>query len=166
MHQRRIGSVLFVSLSLVSLSVVLWRVDAFGAVQASEAAGSSVAQSSAANIPAEQAAQHVGETNTVCGLVASAKYLESSRGKPTLLNFGHPYPDHVFSVMIPDTARSKFKDPPEAAFTGKTVCVTGAIIEFRGKPEIVVQDPSQMVVSESAGQTATNAVQKAPATKP
>jgi hypothetical protein len=123
------------------------------------------ATTSGGAIPAELASQHVGETNTVCGLVASARYMESTHAKPTLLNFVKPYPDHLFSVMIPNTARSKFKDPPEAAFTGKVVCVTGAIIDYRGKPEIIVQDPSQMVVKEPAPgtveQVTSNTVQKA-----
>jgi micrococcal nuclease len=94
--------------------------------------------------------------------------MDSSRAKPTLLNFVRPYPDHPFSVMIPNSARPKFKDPPEALFNGKTVCVTGAIIDYRGKPEIVVEDPSQIVIKESAqatpDTTATNTVQKTPAT--
>jgi hypothetical protein len=183
MYHTRLGSVLFVSVMLTSLAVVL---QGFGAAagppNVTEAAGSQsgvsgsqtnipapAALGGALNtIPADQAKQHIGETNTVCGLVASARYMDSTRAKPTLLNFVRPYPDHAFSVMIPDSARPKFKDPPEVAFTGKTVCVTGAIIDYRGKPEIVVQDPSQMVISESAQVTpdkpATNTVQKTPPT--
>jgi micrococcal nuclease len=118
-------------------------------------------------IPAEQAKQHIGETNTVCGLVASARYMDSAKTKPTLLNFDRPFPDHTFSVMIRDADRAKFSGPPEMLFTGKTVCVTGVILDFRGKPEIVVSDPSQIVVSAAAqatpDKTATNAVQKIPA---
>ena len=117
-----------------------------------------LARASLANIPptptggtangitAEQAEQHVGETNTVCGLVASVRYLDTSKTKPTLLNFDHPSPNQTFTVMIRDADRAEFKDPPEMMFNGKTVCVTGVIIDFRGKPEIVVTDPSQIVL--------------------
>ena len=183
MCHTRLGSVVFVSASLASLAVVLQGFDAAGAPpkvtditeSQSGASGSQTnittpaAPGEALNtIPADQAQQHIGETNTVCGLVASARYLDTLRAKPTLLNFVRPYPDHAFSVMIPGADRPKFKDPPEVVFTGKTVCVTGAIIDYRGKPEIVVKDPSQMVISESPqatpDKTATNTVQKTPAT--
>jgi micrococcal nuclease len=183
MYHTRLGSVIVVSVMLASLAVVLQGVDAAGAqpkgaeaaVSQSGVSGSqtnipaTAAPGEALNtIPADQAKEHIGETNTVCGLVASARYMDSTRAKPTLLNFVRPYPDHAFSVMIPNSARPKFKDPPEEFFTNKTVCVTGAIIEYRGKPEIVVNDPSQIVIKESAqatpDKTATNTVQKTPAT--
>ena|SRR6266851_2023363 len=38
-------------------------------------------------LSAEDAAKHVGETATVCGVVASAHYAASSRAQPTFLNF-------------------------------------------------------------------------------
>jgi micrococcal nuclease len=162
MYHRRLGYVVLVSVSLASFAVVLSSVGQTNTPTPVAPSGAST------SIPAEQAKQHIGETNTVCGLVASARYMDSTRAKPTLLNFVKPYPDHAFSVMIPNPARSKFPEPPETFFTGKTVCVTGAIIEYRGKPEIVVQEPSQMVVTESAAitadKTATNAVQQTPPT--
>jgi DNA/RNA endonuclease YhcR with UshA esterase domain len=46
--------------------------------------------------------------------------------------------------MIEGKDRRKFKDAPEEAFKGRTVCVTGKIIEYKGKPEIVVSDPSEL----------------------
>jgi hypothetical protein len=101
-------------------------------------------------IPSADAKQHIGETNTVCGVIAGTRYLERTASKPTLLNFDRPYPDHTCSVMIPDSSRGKFPEPPETLFKNKIVCVTGAIIDYRGKPEIIVEDPSQIVIQESA----------------
>lgn len=40
--------------------------------------------------------------------------------------------------MIEGKDRSKFKEQPEIYFKRRSVCVTGKIIEDRGKPEIVV----------------------------
>jgi hypothetical protein len=37
-------------------------------------------------LTAADAAKHIGETATVCGTVASARYAESSNRKPTFLN--------------------------------------------------------------------------------
>lgn len=180
MYRPRLGCILVVSVAVVSCAVVLQGFDAAGAppsvTETPSQGGASVSQTNiptpaapggaVSTIPADQAQQHIGETNTVCGLVASARYFDSTKAKNTLLNFVRPYPDHAFSVMIPGSARSKFQDAPEVVFTGKTVCVTGAIIDYHGKPEIVVKDPSQMVISESPqvtpDKTATNTVQKTP----
>ena len=111
-------------------------------------------------ITAAQAQDHIGETNTVCGLVASARYMDSGRARPTFLNFDYPYPDQTFAVMIPDLSRAAFNEPPEVLFNGKTVCVTGLIVDRRGKPQIVVEDPSQIVIQEAASATTSEAVTK------
>lgn len=72
--------------------------------------------------------------------------------------------------MIPGLSRAAFNEPPEVLFNGKTVCVTGLIVDYRGKPEIVVEDPSQIVIQEAAPATAseatTNTSQKAPTPPP
>ena len=109
-------------------------------------------------ITAEEAKQHVQETNTVCGLVAGAKYADTSQAKLTYLNIGRPYPDQAFTAVVPPTVRSKFKVPPEEVFKGKTICVTGLITLFRDKPQIVIADPSQIVISEPGTSTNTAAI--------
>jgi len=114
------------------------------------AAGLAAADAST-KIPAAEAAQHVGETAEVCGRVASAAYISTIKGQPTFLNFERPYPDQVFTVVIWGAHRWKFDAPPERLFNGKTVCVTGLIETYRGKPEIVVGDPEQLVVVTPAG---------------
>ena len=91
-----------------------------------------------------QAAAHVGEVQTVCGTVASAKFASSSKRQPTFLNLDRPYPQQIFTVVIWASDRSKFKEPPERAFSGKRVCVTGSIREYRGTPEIIVTSPDQL----------------------
>jgi hypothetical protein len=113
------------------------------------------------NIPSTQAQQHIGETNTICGPIASTRYLESPRGGPTFLNFDRPYPNHTMTVLIQPANRSKFPTPPELMYSQKVVCVAGPIITYHGKPEIVVQDPSQIVIMGDAppppaSATATN----------
>jgi hypothetical protein len=114
-------------------------------------------------ITAEQAQEHIGEMNTVCGLIAGTRYLDSWESRPTFLNFERPYPNQPFAVRIPDSSRAAFSEPPEVLFNGKTVCVTGMIGEDReGKPEIVVEDPSQIVIQQTAGPTTGNTRQKTP----
>ncbi len=97
----------------------------------------------AADVPAEDAAHHVGETATVCGVVASGKYDADLRSQPTFLDFGKPYPDQVFTVVIFGSDRSKFASP-ETTLRGKRVCVTGKIQDRSGLPEIILNDPKQL----------------------
>lgn len=98
-------------------------------------------------IPASEAASYVGEIVEVCGKVASAAHIGAVKGSPTFLNLERPYPDQPFNVVIWETARALFDKPPERAFDGKSICVTGRVELFRGKPQIVVDDPDQIVLT-------------------
>lgn len=102
-------------------------------------------------ITASETAQHVGEYAEVCGRVASAAHIAAVKGQPTFLNFERPYPDNLFTVVIWGSCRSRFDGRPENMFDGKSVCVTGRIVEYQGKPQIVVDDPDQIVVTSPAG---------------
>ena len=97
----------------------------------------------AASISPADAASHIGENATVCGLVTSAKYAANSRAQPTFLDMGQPYPNEAFTAVIFGTDRAKFGEP-EATLSGKRICVTGQVRNYRGKPEIIVSDPSQL----------------------
>jgi DNA/RNA endonuclease YhcR with UshA esterase domain len=92
------------------------------------------------------APKYIGMEKTVCGTVASATYAFRSKGQPTFLNLDQPHPNQIFTVVIWGSNRNKFKSPPETSFRGKRICVTGIIESYRGKPEIVVRDPDQIVV--------------------
>ena len=102
-------------------------------------------------ITASETAQHVGEYAEVCGRVASAAHIAAVKGQPTFLNFERPYPDNLFTVVIWGSCRSLFDGRPENMFDGKSVCVTGRIVEYQGKPQIVVENPDQIVVESPVG---------------
>jgi hypothetical protein len=89
------------------------------------------------------AADHIGEQATVCGVVASAKFASDSRGQPTFLNLDKPYPNHVFTALIWGGDRAAFSYPPES-LSGTRICVEGRITIFRGKAQIIVSRPSQI----------------------
>jgi micrococcal nuclease len=97
-------------------------------------------------LSAAEADRHIGEEATICGTVVSGTYAARSRGRPTFLNLDHPYPDHVFTIVIWGESRSNFPEPPETAYEGKTICVTGRIGQYRGKPQIVVTEPGAIRV--------------------
>ena len=79
-------------------------------------------------------------------MVASAKYAERTNRKPTFLNLNKPYPNQIFTALIWGSDRDKFKTPPEIAFKGKRICVTGLIVTYKGIPEIIVEEPSQITI--------------------
>jgi hypothetical protein len=95
---------------------------------------------SAATVSPDDAAGHVGETTTVCGMVASAKFVVGSRAQPTFLDLGKPYPNAVFTAVIFGDDRPKFGTPE----IGKRACVIGQIRDYRGRPEIILSDPGQL----------------------
>jgi DNA/RNA endonuclease YhcR with UshA esterase domain len=59
------------------------------------------------------------------------------------LDLGKAYSHAVFTAVIYGDNRSKF-GTPETLLRGKRICVTGQISDYRGKPEIVLTDPSQL----------------------
>jgi hypothetical protein len=97
----------------------------------------------AAPVGPKEAAGLVGETATVCGVVASAKYAADLRLQPTFLNLDKPYPDQLFTVVIFGEDRAKF-GTPETSLRGQRICATGVIRIFREQPEMVLKDPNQL----------------------
>jgi micrococcal nuclease len=91
------------------------------------------------------AKDHLDQTATVCGKVVGTRYLDQSATKLTFLNFDKAYPDSPFTVVIPGENRAKFGEP-EKTYLEKNLCVTGKIVEYNKKPEIVLTDPSQVKV--------------------
>ncbi|SRR6266852_5433177 len=97
------------------------------------------------SISAVDAKNHVGEKATVCGNVASTHYATRSRGNPTFINLDKPYPNQIFTVLIWGNDRAKFGNP-EQTYSDKHICATGKISVYRGVPEIIAYDPSQISV--------------------
>ena len=94
-------------------------------------------------ITTAEAKGRVGEKATVCGEVASVQHAARSRGNPTFINLDRPYPNQIFTVLIWGSDRPKFGDPEEA-YRGKRICVTGKITDYKGGPEIVAYEHSEI----------------------
>ncbi len=93
----------------------------------------------AAAITPQEAASHIGQTVTVEG-VAHVHVARTA----AFLDMGGAYPNEDFqAVVFPDHAGA-FGDLNR--YDGKTVDVTGKIREYRGTPEIVLDNPSQLRV--------------------
>ena len=106
----------------------------------------------AQSVSPADAARHIGQTATVCGLVVSTRFASRSRSQPTFLNFGQPYPHQEFTVVIWGDDRAKFGEP-DVTYAGKQVCATGEVELYRRKPEMVAHDPSQLHLDDGHATT-------------
>jgi hypothetical protein len=93
------------------------------------------------------AKDHVGEHATVCGKAVSTHYAKTTKGEPTFLNLDEPYPRQIFTILIWGSDRSKF-GVPETSYRDQQVCVTGVITSYKGSPEVVANEPAQIVIQK------------------
>lgn len=91
----------------------------------------------ATTIDIQDAAKHYNENVKVCAKVYGYKALENL----TLVNLGAAYPDQLLTVVLKGDARSA-----GSGLDGQTICVTGKIVSYKDKPEIVVTDPALIVL--------------------
>jgi len=94
-------------------------------------------------IPWEEATKYMGQDVTISGTIILTKDI----GSRTFLNFSKNFQNQI-SLMIPKTAYDKFKELPATLFLNRTVKVKGKVSEFQGKPQIVVEDSSQIEILE------------------
>lgn len=95
-------------------------------------------------ITLEEVSKHIGDSVTVCGKIFGGKYLDKAGNKPTFLNMGASYPNELLTIVIWGNTRKLFPYKPEEKLKGKTVCITGKIETFKGKPQIVLKQTDQL----------------------
>lgn len=92
-------------------------------------------------IAAKDAAKHIGDSVLVMAKVFGGKSFASNM---VLLDVDGFNPNQILTLMIPADDRAKFKTDPVEDFKGKDVIITGKIIDYKGKPEIIIHDPKQL----------------------
>lgn len=97
-----------------------------------------------ARITPEEAPKHIGEQVILCGKVYGGIYLAQKEKQPTFLNMGADYPNHLVTILIWGTDRKNFTYKPEEQWRDRNVCVTGKLVSYKGKPEIIVTDEKQL----------------------
>jgi hypothetical protein len=88
---------------------------------------------------APEAAKHVGETAIVKDRVDG--FHQSGKGN-IFLNMGGKYPNRAFTAFIPAASAAQFSQAQQ--YEGRIVAVSGKITLYKGKPEIIVNSPSQI----------------------
>lgn len=92
-----------------------------------------------------EAAAHLGETVTVVGTVAA---IYRSKGGNVYLNFGADYPRQTFTAvaLAPVAGWTAGLD----SLVGRRVGVRGGVVSYRGRVEIVLDHPGQLVRAPAA----------------
>lgn len=93
-------------------------------------------------IAAKDAAKHLNETVTIADKVYSTKLIENTN--MVLLDLGGEHPNQYLTVVIKGEDRAKFNAKPEEYYKGREVTVTGKLIDYHGKPEIIVGSPDDL----------------------
>lgn len=100
------------------------------------------------NISIDSAKLYANQTVTICEKIYGGIFLDKSKKRITLLNMGGAYPKQKLTVLIPDTCRFLFSQVPETYFKNKNVCITGQILLYNNKYEIVLVKPEDIVVKK------------------
>jgi micrococcal nuclease len=90
------------------------------------------------------AKKHLNETATVAGKVVQV----TLRPKVVFLNLDQPHPDSPFTAVIFTANTNSFGDLQ--SLEGKAVELTGQIKDFKGAPEMVLTNASQLTIVTNA----------------
>jgi len=96
-------------------------------------------------IGACQGGNYYGKEMIVEGKIAGAY---RSKTNTIFLNFEKPYPNQCFTSVIFSSDQYKFVDSPEKYYSNKTVRIRGEIKEYQRKPEIILEEPSQIEIGK------------------
>jgi len=91
-------------------------------------------------IDACEAYSYIGKNATIEGFILEVK----KTTKAAFLNFENPYPNQCFTAVIFASKLSLF--PDVYSYKDKKVRVSGLIKEYKGKPEIILENPSQIEI--------------------
>ena len=99
------------------------------------------AEEAAVKIRWSETAEHYDQNCLVYGKVVLTKRIRNW----CFLNFDEDF-QNSFTVAIPERCFDNFPEPPEDIYADKDVAVLGTVIEYKGKPEIVLCDPKNITV--------------------
>ena len=93
-------------------------------------------------IDAKEAAQYIGKKVTACSRVYGIKSLDNV----TFINAGDKFPNSPLTIVIFAKDRKTFPRPIEELYADKNICVKGTIELFKGKAEIIVTKPEEIIL--------------------
>ena len=100
-------------------------------------APAALAEAPVQTISPEEALNYYGQLVTVNSVVSA-----DTTSRNRFLNMGGTYPNQAFTGWIPSKSAGVFSVLPNVA--GKMCAITGQVHPYKGKPEIVLNSPSQV----------------------
>ena len=100
-------------------------------------------QPSSLRISFTEAPNYVGKYACVTGIV---DHVYTSQKGTIFINFCSNYKTCPFGVVIFGSNASKFPNPNQ--YTGRNVEITGFITAYQGRPEIVIENPTQIKIGQ------------------
>lgn len=94
-------------------------------------------------VPLDSVQFYIGKTITVCSKVQST-FVTKGEKKTTYINFGKPYPNTTFTAVIFASDSSNFKYIPSEYLKAKTVCITGKVVLYKDKPQMIIKKEEQI----------------------
>jgi DNA/RNA endonuclease YhcR with UshA esterase domain len=99
-------------------------------------------------VPWTEAQRFYGQNVTITGKIVNTY----NSGKACFLNF-HPDYKNSFTAVIFQSSFARFPPSPQDFYYGKEVQITGVVKEYKGKPEIILNDPAQIKVLSASANT-------------
>ncbi|MBI2729318.1 MAG: nucleotide-binding protein, partial [Sphingobacteriales bacterium] len=89
-----------------------------------------------------EAAQYIGKKVTACSRVYGIRSLDNV----TFINAGERFPNSTLTIVIFAKDRKNFLPSIEELYTDKNICVKGDVVEYKGKAEIIVTKPEDIII--------------------
>ena len=93
-------------------------------------------------IDVRDAANYIGKQVTVCSRVVGIR----SGTTITQISLDQKYPNSTLTIIVKAENYSKFSAPIEQLFKDQNVCISGTVEDYKGKPQIIVEDPDQILI--------------------
>ncbi len=96
-------------------------------------------------VSVDSLAYYEGQKVTVCAKVEGV-FISQKAKKTIFINFGKPFPNQKFVVVIFEKDLANFSYDPGVFLKEKSLCITGIIKMFNGKPEIIATKEEQIAI--------------------
>jgi micrococcal nuclease len=97
----------------------------------------------AQTISTDSVANYIGKTVKVCDKVYGT-HVSKGEKKVSSLNLGADFPNQKLTVVIFESDLAKFSYTPTVFLKDKNVCVTGKIMTYKEKPQIIINEPTDL----------------------
>jgi hypothetical protein len=96
-------------------------------------------------ISLDQISENMGKKVKICDKIYGS-YITKGESPIILLNVGAEFPDNPFTLVVYQKSRKNFSYDPSEFLVGKSFCTTGKLVEFKGKPQIVLNSDKDLIL--------------------